>query len=83
MDKFEYEKGQCVYIFWLDSTNVMGGWIYDELKATPKEIETVGYVIDVSDKAVMLSSTTSNSGGIVNPIVIPLGCIQAHKLIEI
>jgi hypothetical protein len=67
----------------LDSTNISGGWIYDALTANAKEIESIGFVVDVNDKSVMISSTRSNSGGIVNPITIPLGCVQEHKVIDI
>ena len=77
------EKDQCVYIHWLDSTNMMGGWVYDKLTAKAKDIETVGFIVDVNDKAVMVSSTRSDSGGVVNPISIPLGCIQDTRLFEI
>lgn len=85
MNKIEIEKGQIVYLFWLDSTNLTGGWHYlgDTFRAVPKEIETVGFVLDISDTAVTISSTQSNSGGNVDPLTIPLGCIQDYKLLDI
>ena len=83
MNTIKLEKDQCVHLRWLDSTNISGGWIYDALTANAKEIESIGFVVDVNDKSVMISSTRSNSGGIVNPITIPLGCVQEHKVIDI
>ena len=78
-----FEKDQCIHIHWLDSTNISGGWIYEDLTAHAKSIETIGFVIDANDKAVMISSTRSSSGGIVNPITIPIGCIQGYTILEL
>jgi hypothetical protein len=75
------EKDSLVHLRWLDSTNISGGWIYDALTANAKEIETIGFVVDADNKAVMVSSTRSNTGGIVNPITIPLGCIQEYRIV--
>lgn len=83
MPTITLEKDQCVYLRWLDSTNLSGGWIYDTLTAHAKEIETIGFVVDCNEAAVMIVSTRSNTGGVVNPITIPLGCIQEHKILEI
>lgn len=83
MKNITFEKDQCVYLRWLDSTNLSGGWIYDTLEAHAKEIETIGFVVDANEHAVMIVSTRSDTGGVVNPITIPLGCVQEHKLIEV
>ena len=77
------EKDQTVYLRWLDSTNISGGWIYETLEANAKEIESIGFIVAINDKSLMLVSTRSNTGGVVNPITIPLGCIQDYQLIEL
>ena len=81
--KLHVEKGQCVYFTWLDSSTVGNGWVYDELKAHPKEIESVGFVCDLTPSAVMIAGTRSASGGVVTPLTIPIGAIQVYKIIEL
>lgn len=83
MNKLVVEKGQCIWVKWLDSATYGSGWVYDTIKAVPKEIETIGFVRDYKPKAVLLTSTQSNSGGCVSPIAIPLCAIVDYKIIEI
>lgn len=82
MNKLVVEKGQCIWVKWLDSATYGTGWVYDAIKAIPKEIETVGFVRDIKPRAVLLTSTQSNSGGCVAPIAIPLCAIMDHRIIE-
>lgn len=80
------KKGQVVYLTWLDSALKGAGWVYEadgQLDASAKEIETVGFVLDVSAKAVLLANSKSPSGGVVAPLAIPLGCITNCKQLEI
>ena len=72
-------------IVWLDSCYKATGWVYEDedLKANPKEIESVGYVCDITDKGVMITSTRSGTGGVVSPLVIPLGSIIDYNLLEV
>lgn len=76
------ERGQGIHLFWLDSC-VGSGWVYDDLEAHPKEIESLGFVCDVTPDAVMITSTRSSSGGVVSPLTIPAGCIHKYSLLEL
>lgn len=83
MNKLQVETGQAIRLTWLDSSSLGGGWVYDELQAHPKEIESIGFVCDVNDTAIMITSTRSPSGGVVSPLTIPIGCIQEYTVIVI
>ena len=83
--KLRFEKGQVVYVKWLDSALKGIGWVHesDGLTAAAKEIETVGYVIDVAKDSVLIAGSRSSSGGVITPISIPLGCLISVKCIEV
>lgn len=83
MTKLSAEVGACVHIKWLDSAILSHGWSYDTLEVKPKEIETVGFIKGISDKAVLVAHTQSNSGGCVGNMVIPTGCIVKIKTLEV
>jgi hypothetical protein len=77
------EKGQCVHLYWQDSATYGGGWCYSQPQPVPKEIETVGFVIDVSEDGVLVTSSHSESGGILAPLVVPATCIYKYKILEL
>jgi hypothetical protein len=78
------EKGQCIHVDWLDSSYLGGGgWVYGDLVAKAKEIESVGFVIDASEDAILIAPTQSSSGGCLSPVAIPFGCIVKITHIEL
>jgi hypothetical protein len=75
--------GQVISVTWFDSCTV-NGWVYDEeFEAHPKVIESVGFVVAVSEDAVAISGGRSDSGGFISPISIPISCIRKYKIVEI
>lgn len=84
MIQTDVEVGQCIHCRWLDSGTFAHGWVYGNSKrAEPKEIETVGFIVDLTERGIMLSATRSTSGGYVDPIIIPLISIESHRIIEV
>ena len=76
------ERGQLLKIVWWDSSN-LNGWVYaEDLVAKPKEIKSVGYVVDFNDDAVMITPGTSESGGVITPLTIPTCCIQRYNILD-
>lgn len=82
MTTIQAEKGQTIYLVWFDSAN-LHGWVYDDLVAQPKVIESVGFVVSVDDDAIAITSGRSDSGGVISPLIIPTSCIQKYKTIEL
>lgn len=82
MKNLVIKKGQCVYLHWLDSATYGSGWVYEDIKAVPKHIDSVGFVLKVSPEAVLITSTKSESGGSVAPIAIPTCSIETYKILE-
>ena len=76
------EKGQTISLVWFDSS-CLHGWVYDDIVAQPKQIESVGFVVSVDEDAIALTSARSDSGGVISPLIIPLSCIQSYKIIEL
>lgn len=69
---------------WYDSSHLGGGWVYGEdIKAVPKEIESVGFICDVNPAAVMITCGRSPSGGVITPITIPVGAIKSYTILEL
>jgi len=67
----------------MDSCLSGEGWVYDDLVALAKEIETIGFVCDARNDAVLIAGSRSQTGGVISPLSIPIGCIVEYKLIEI
>jgi hypothetical protein len=80
MVTLEVEKGQTIYLVWLDSSN-QHGWVYDTVVPQAKVIESVGFVVAQSDEAITITSGRSDSGGVVSPLNIPICCIRSYKII--
>ena len=76
------DQGRTVHIVWFDSANLYG-WVYEDLVAQPKVIESVGFVVSVDDDAIAITSGRSDSGGVISPLIIPTSCIQKYKTIEL
>lgn len=75
------EKNVCALVKWLDSSTV-SGWIAEDYEALPKEIVSFGMVHRMTEDAVILISSKSNTGGILSPLIIPLCCITAIETFE-
>lgn len=81
MTTIEVEKGQVISVVWLDSSS-LHGWVYSDLVAEPKVIESVGFVAAITPEAVTITSGRCDAGGVVNPLTIPICCIQEFRIIE-
>ncbi len=82
METIQVEKGQVVHLTWYDSSS-LHGWVYEDVAATPKEIESVGFIVAVGEDAIAVTSGRSDSGGVINPLTIPICCIRKYKVLEV
>lgn len=80
MITIEVETGQTIHVTWFDSAS-RHGWVYDELQAEPKVIESIGFVAALGTDAIVLTSGRSETGGIINPLTIPICCVQSYKVL--
>ena len=80
IDKFIAQKGQIVTVDWVDSS-ILGGWVYGDVEATPKQISSAGFVVGMSDTAIVLSCSHSDSGGVIAPLTIPICCIENYTIL--
>jgi hypothetical protein len=77
MTENNFELDQCVKVVWTDSSTI-DGWIYDLDKPDwqLKRITTVGFVCKTTPDSLTLTSSTTNTGGFLSPLKIPLCCIE-------
>ena len=76
----EYKVGTCVEIEWVDS-GFSAGWQYNgEMQPIPV-ITSIGFITHV-DKLMIEISSTIASGGTLNPLAVPWGCITHIKRIK-
>jgi hypothetical protein len=80
----DFELGQCVKVVWKDSS-VVDGWIYDLDKPEwqLKRITMIGFVCKVAPDSLTLTSSSTNAGGFLSPLKIPLCCIEQAATIEL
>ena len=72
--KIKFHVGSLVVIEWVDSA-FEPGWRYSKEPKPLQRIKTVGYVSSVSHGYVEISSTIGVTGGVLNALAIPIGCI--------
>ena len=83
MTQVKVRRGQCIQLTWLDSS-ILGGWQYSgDLKAKPKEIESIGFICAVSPDAIAITEGRSETGGVIAPLTIPICCIKEYKIIDL
>jgi hypothetical protein len=73
--------GDVIYLEWEDSALAGDGWHYHQVEPKPKLIQTVGFVIDKSDDAIVLACSKSGTHGIMAPLIIPVRCITGYKVL--
>lgn len=72
-----------VEVHWVDSTTVVLWAAADEVDDVSLECMTIGFLArDLEDRVVISTSVDSN-GHIMDPLIIPKGCITAMFEIEV
>lgn len=82
-DSSEMLSLPIVEVHWVDSTTVALWAAADEVDDVSLECRTVGFLVrDLEDRVVISTSVDSN-GHIMDPLIIPKGCITAMYDIEV
>jgi hypothetical protein len=79
----EPDIGSIVEVEWVDATSE-GGWvpIAEAMQLVPASMVTIGYTVYVDDDRIVIGRGTPTDGTqIMDPMVIPMGCIK--KIINI
>ena len=73
--KLKSYLGKLVCVKWYDSYYDKG-WNYDaDTKPTLNDIFTYGIVTFVDDRLIEIVSTHGGRNGMLNPLIIPIGCV--------
>jgi len=75
MQPLELPKGKAVRVHWQDSA-MLGGWSYGDKEFRPEQIVSLAYVVETNQDCLTLTTTISNSDGIVAALMIPWGAID-------
>lgn len=77
----DLKHGQAVTIEWADSKSLLG-WTYNSTKKrTPGYIRSLGYVVQLNDECLTISTTLDGRGASLDDFSVPLGCIRSLEVL--
>jgi len=81
MISLDIPLGTRIEVTWVDSGYEFG-WIMRREEVAPLNIvKTLGYFTAVTDELIEVTGTVSDNKGLLNPLVIPKGCIRKIMVI--
>ena len=82
INKQDIRKTKKVYVEWIDSC-ALGGWRYADAlegdKSTPSKIVSIGFLVDESKTHVLITTSISESGSVMDALSIPKCAILKKK----
>lgn len=87
MKPYRLEPKSAVKILWEDSSHGTG-WQYPDrqgdydVPTLTHKIATIGFVVQESEEAVVISNCLASEGAILNALTIPWGCILQLSLLK-
>lgn len=77
----ELKLGKAVRIDWVDSKSALG-WQYNpNSKRTPGYIRSLGYVIQLNEECITITTSMDDRGASIDDFSIPIGCIKDFKVL--
>lgn len=67
--------GQAVTVDWVDTKSALG-WSYDpNAKRTLARVRSLGYVVQVNNEVLTLTTSLSDGGKSLDDLSLPIGCV--------
>lgn len=78
----ELKPGQAVRLEWADSKALLG-WTYNStMKRKPGYIHSIGFVVQLNDECLTISTSMDGKGASIDDFSIPKGCIQTIQMLD-
>ncbi len=73
--------GDAVAVDWADSKSALG-WSYSpKTKRTPGYIKSLGFVVQLNEECLTITSSLDDRGASIDDFSIPLGCAKEIKVL--